>query len=135
MEDKQFQELFTAVHKEQGDIWDVRLERLKKILRELLEGEFNEMLYREGRFLIKITELKSNVNAHVFRKSDPIIIEFNSERWEKHPELDFNDTPLRQTLRHELLHVLTNEKDGDWLFNLEAKRRGIDINWNSERNV
>lgn len=123
MEDKQFQELLMAVHKK--DMWDLRMERVKKILNELLTGEFRDEI--QGRkIIVRIEKLKRNVNAHIFRWTNPVIIDLNSERWERQPEL--NDSALKETLRHELLHIVLNAGDENPLFKLEAKRRKIKIN-------
>lgn len=123
MDDEQFQELFLAVHKK--DIWVLRQDRVEKILKELLNGEFRDEI-QERRFLIRIRKLKGNCSAQVFKKLNPVIIDLNSERWKWKPGL--NDHDIRETLRHELLHVATNRDDDDPLFELEAKRRNININ-------
>jgi len=122
MDNKQFQELFLTVHGE--DIWKLRKERIKKILRELLNGKFKDEI-QERRFLVRIKKLECGCNAQVFRKADPVIIELNEEYWERHPELDdHNNTRLRKTLIHELTHVAIDKGDKDPLFELELKRRG-----------
>lgn len=123
MDNKDFETLLMAVYKK--DIWDLRMEHVKKILGELLNDEFDEI--REQKFLINIKKLESGINAQVFRKANPVIIELNEEYWERHPELDdHDDIGLRATLRHELTHILTDASDGDPLFELELKRRGRD---------
>lgn len=123
MDEKQFQELLMAVHKK--DMWDLRMERVRKILSELLIGEFKDEI--QGRkIIIRIRKLEGNCNAHVYRWVNPVIIDLNSERWERQPEL--NDSALKETLRHELLHIVLNAGDENPIFKLEAKRRKIKIN-------
>lgn len=123
MDEKQFQELFLAVHKK--DIWDLRTERVKKILSKLLTGEFKNEIQGK-KIIVRIKRLKGNCNAHVFFNVEPAIIELDSRRWKRQPELD--DQNIKETLRHELLHIALNTGDEDPLFKLEAKRRNIKIN-------
>lgn len=123
MEEKEFQELFLAVHKK--DIWEIREKRIKTILAELMNGEFKDEI-QERRFIVKITKLKPGTNARIYRWEDPVIIELNSERWKRDPGLC--DRDIKETLRHELLHVAFNVGDDSPLFKLEAKRRKIGLN-------
>lgn len=125
MDDLQFRELLAAVHNERGDIWEIRQKRIEKILRDLLEGEFRDAI-QERSFLINITKLKPGINAHIYRWAKPVWIELNSERWEKQPGLCDHD--IKETLRHELLHIALNAGDEDPVFKLEAKRREIKLN-------
>ena len=124
MDKKQFKELFTATHKE--DIWELRMRRVKRILKDLLTGEFQDEIKEES-FLIRITKLEKGINACVSMWANPVLIELNSERWERHPELA--DYKIRETLRHEILHVLLKKGDKDPLFIAEAKRRDISTNF------
>jgi hypothetical protein len=118
MEDEQFEELFKAVHEE--DAWEISEERIKAILTELLCGEFQDL--QERRFVVRITKLKPGRNAQVYRWANPVVIKLNSERMRP------TEHDIRETLRHELLHVLLNAGDEDPLFKIEAKRRNIKLN-------
>ena len=120
MDEKEFKELFAAIHP--GDVWELRKKNIAGILEGLLNGEFLDLI-EERKYLIIITKLEKGVNALVRYGADPVTIKLNSERWEKHPELA--DYYIRETLRHEILHVLLKKGDKDPLFIAEAKRRDI----------
>jgi len=128
MDEKEFKELFAAIHP--GDVWELRKKNIAGILEGLLNGEFLDLI-EERKYLIIITKLEKGVNALVRYGADPVTIKLNSERWEKHPEL--NDHDIKESLRHELLHVALKTGDEDPLFTLEAKRRNIKINFPQAR--
>ena len=117
-------EICPVVHPE--NVWELRMKRVKRILEDLLTGEFKDEI-QERKFAVRITKLKKGVNARVDRWVNPVTIELNSRRWKKHPELaDYN---IRETLRHELLHISLKLGDNSPLFKSEAKKRNISTNF------
>lgn len=121
MENKNFNALMNFVHGK--DTEDPRVDEVKKILLELMNGEFSGEISQE-KFRITFMENTRQI-AYVRAEGDRIILRLNANLWDK----DGNASALKSILRHELLHVSTGLDDDDPKFKAEARKRGIDI-WN-----
>jgi len=126
MRDNQFQELLKAV---QGkDVSDVRGDEVKKIVKELLQGEFRDDI-EETKITIDLRKRPADHSlADVKVKDGKVIIWINSKNWENNPDFAKGGS-LRSLLRHELLHVALNDTDDSPFFKTVARQKGIDI-WN-----
>lgn len=126
MENERFEKLLIALKGK--DIWDVRLEECKAIIKELVNSDFGDIRYGLEKIFIQIARLPSGKTmAMTIEDKKPgqfrIIIE--KANWERNP--DFGKTGLRMILAHELLHVETGLEDRDPRFKQAARERGIDI--------
>jgi len=106
-------------------IWQERISQSENILTELLAGEFPEVSKKDVDVVIAPIEKRRVVGRlcrnFAFKNWNLILIQ--AYDYEKYfPNLK----ELRETLRHELLHIVTG-RDDDFVFEAEAKKRGIEI--------
>ena len=106
-------------------LWQVRQIEAEHILNELLKIEFPEISKKDVDVVIAPIEKRRAVGRlcrnFAFKNWNLILIQ--AYDYEKYfPNLK----ELRETLRHELLHIVTG-RDDDFIFELEAKKRGIEI--------
>ena len=113
--------------KHDDEIWRERKKLCMGMLKELLENEFKGKI---GNIIllmvddIEAEKLGSLTKAEVyfkFRKNVSKIV-VNKAYWGK---TGFNEEELRNTLRHELLHLELMRGDDDPIFRQEAQKRGI----------
>jgi hypothetical protein len=106
-------------------IWEVRQAEAEHILNEFLKTEFPEISKKNVDVVIAPIEKRRVVGRlcrnFAFKTWNLILIQ--AYDYEKYfPNLK----ELRETLRHELLHIVTG-RDDDFVFEAEAKKRGIEI--------
>jgi len=114
-----------------------------KILKELLEGEFKGLLPRpkikwasRGEY---ISYTDDTLGLRTYDGVDIAWVIEDVNRKEFYPVIYLNDgfegmkialrrnkEYLRDTLRHECLHLLLKRGDGDPVFEAEKKKRGLD---------
>ena len=117
-------------------IWKERAKQSRKILGELLDGEFKGKL-KKLVFLsladIWLKEPGTMIDAQIYTHFFKFIalINVNKACWGKH---GFGEQELRNILRHELLHLELMADDDDPEFRKESQRRGLKIN-TPEKNV
>jgi len=123
MDNKQFSQLFLAVrNKDVSDVWGADV---KRILKELLEGEFEDRI-EETKFRINLKAPKGGGRASVSLIKGKVYLCVNPENWENNP--DFSNGPLKAVMRHELLHVeLDMAGNKDPRFIKEGLKRGIEF--------
>lgn len=124
MEEKQFQELFLAVrHKDIRDAW---VADIKKVLKELLKGEFKDRIKETEWKIILERPKRGDYRAAISSHKGKVYLWINPKNWETNP--DFSNGTLKMVLRHELLHVeLDMADDEDSRFIEEGKKRGIEF--------
>lgn len=111
--------------------WKERTKRCREILKELMQAEFKGKIKKV--VYLTLEEINGEkpgdaTNAEVyfrFLHDDMAAIVVNKYYWS---QVDFDEQKLRNTLRHELLHLELKRLDDDPVFRNEAQRRGIGIN-------
>lgn len=115
MNAKNFEELLMAV--KGTDPAEIRGEEIKRVLRELLSGEFSKVKERKFKFMLE--KPKGRALAVINKVDDTVYLWLDPD---VHPDSIF------ALLRHELLHLeLGLLDDSDPRFQQAARERGIDI--------
>ena len=124
MNAKDFESLLSAV--KGVDLAEIRAAEVKRVLEELLTGEFAEV--RETKFKVVLKAPSSGALAAISKVDDQVYLWVNPKNWERNPR--FSEGPLLAVLKHELLHCeLGFLDDTDPRFKQAARQRKIDL-WN-----
>lgn len=128
MDERQFQDLFLAVHKKEKSAWEEpnweeKLEDCKRIIQELWAGEFKDLIDKDKQIFVRmVTYEQIGALASVADKEqNRAVINVSRKIW-KVPRLKAR---LKQILRHEMLHISTGLGDKDLRFNVEAQERKV----------
>lgn len=133
LNDEQFSSLVKLVRGQDWTLPERRQAECRQMVEELLEGEFKARVKQKIITFLVDTEkepfLACVMEPFLLKNFAAIFV--MASNWKTYP--DFNSDDLRQILRHELLHVELNAKDGDPRFIAEAKRRSIPLEYSSRR--
>jgi len=132
MEDEKFKEFLMAVKGDGDDeaTWERRELEVKRHIRELIETEFQSISMNKKKILVSITNKlreKALGSARMQAKvadQDYGIVYINRSNWKK---AEFDDSMLRQIIRHELLHIETGLGDSSPTFQRIARANGIPL--------
>ena len=134
MEDERFKEFLTAVKGDGDDeaTWEKRTAKVREYVTELVETEFQSIHSNKRKILIFVTNnLRERAVAGAKMRvkladEDYGIVYINRSNWR---EPDFNDSVLRQMIRHELLHIELGEGDSSLAFQRIARANGIPLSF------
>ena len=101
---------------------EIRMNEVRDALADLLTTEFKDLSSRK--FKVLWTDPGERACAKIGQSGGNVYLWINPENWETP---GFEEKPLKELLRHELLHILTGKKDADPEFRREARKRGIQI--------
>lgn len=114
-------------------------ERCRAILDELLQGEFISI---KAEVRLYVGDEQTGALAWTWRDAllgGNFAIVLSTDHWKDNTSQYFGHEnkldmeAVRQTLRHELLHIETGLKDEDYKFIETARRRGIELEGNITR--
>lgn len=113
-------------------IWEERLKRCREIMRDLEDTEFKGKLKKTPCLGIKEIPVRSSGNrvyALIYmRLLKYWAVIYLDKSYEVLWDNGFNGQEIRDTLRHELLHLELMRGDNDPIFRKEAVKRGISLN-------
>ena len=122
MDERDFEKLMIAARGK--DLAEIRAAEVKRVLEELLTGEFAEV--RETKFKVVLKAPSSGALAAISKVDDQVYLWVNPKNWERNPR--FSEGALLAVLKHEILHCeLGFLDDTDARFKEAARKRGIDL--------
>jgi len=132
MEDERFKEFLMAVRGDDKAAWERREEVVKRHVKELTDTEFQSIGMNKKKILVCITsELREKALGSARMQArladqDYGIVYINRSNW-GNPR--FDDSMLRQIIRHELLHIELGLRDDSPTFQRIARANGIPLSF------
>ena len=124
VDERDFEKLMIAARGK--DLAEIRAAEVKRVLEELLTGEFAGV--KETKFKVMLKEPEGGGCAAISKVDDQVYLWVNPKNWERNPR--FSEGALLAVLKHELLHCeLGFLDDTDSRFKAAARERKIDL-WN-----